>query len=162
MKFYFLRHAEALAGADDAQRPLSPTGRRQAREVARALSRAGVVFDLAFTSPLVRAKQTVAITLEITNEQSAIAPQESPVLLNETDVERFADWLAQLPEARHVLLVGHEPSLSARVRRLLGLGRTEALELSKGAVACVKTADRRVGTLKFLLTPKSLGLGSGR
>lgn len=162
MKLYFLRHAAALDGADDAKRPLSPTGRRQAREVARCLRRAGIGFDLAFTSPLVRAKQTVAITLEITNEQSPLAPQESPVLLNETDAERFADWLVQLPEARHVLLVGHEPSLSARVRRMLGLGRVEALELAKGAVACVKTADQRVGTLKFLLTPKSLGLGNDR
>lgn len=162
MKLYFLLHAAALDGADDAKRPLSPTGRRQAREVARCLRRAGIAFDLAFTSPLVRAKQTVAITLEITNEQSPLAPQESPVLLNETDAERFADWLVQLPEARHVLLVGHEPSLSARVRRMLGLGRVEALELAKGAVACVKTADQRVGTLKFLLTPKSLGLGNDR
>ena len=66
-----------------------------------------------------------------------------------------------LPDG-HVLLVGHEPSLSARVRRLLGLERAEALELSKGALACVKTADRRTGSLKFLLTPKSLGVGEGR
>ena len=161
MKLYFLRHAAALDGADDAKRPLSATGRQQARKVARLLRRSGVAFDLAFSSPLVRAKQTVDITLDITNDQQPITAQETPALLNETEADLFADWLVRLPEAGHVLLVGHEPSLSARVRRMLGLDRAGALELSKGAVACVKTADRRIGSLKFLLNPKSLGLGSG-
>lgn len=163
MKLYFLRHAAALDGVDDARRPLSPTGRRQARKLARCLRRAGIAFDLAFTSPLVRAKQTLAIVLDIANEARPIRAQEVPVLLNEADPDTFADWLVRLPpDAGHVLLVGHEPSLSARVRRLLGLGRAEALELSKGAVACVKTADKRAGTLKFLLTPKALGAGGTR
>lgn len=161
MKLYFLRHAAALDGADDAKRPLSATGRQQARKVARLLRRSGIAFDLAFTSPLVRAKQTVAITLDITNVQVPITAQESSALLNEADSGTFADWLARLPDVGHVLLVGHEPSLSARVRRMLGLERVEALELSKGAIACVKTADRRTGSLKFLLTPKALGQRSG-
>jgi phosphohistidine phosphatase len=162
MKLYFLRHAAALDGADDAKRPLSNTGRQQARKLARFLRRSGVAFDLAFTSPLVRAKQTAAIVLDITNAPQPVKAQETPVLLNETDPDLFADWLVRLPEAAHVLLVGHEPSLSARVRRMLGLERADALELAKGAVACVKTADRRVGSLKFLLTPKSLGLAGSR
>ena len=163
MKLYFLRHAAALDGLDDAKRPLSPTGRRQARKLARLLCRAGVAFDLAFTSPLVRAKQTTAIVLDITNESQPVQAQEVPALLNETDADVFADWLVRLPpDAGHVLLVGHEPSLSARVRRMLGLERPEALDLSKGAVACVKTSDKREGSLSFLITPKSLGVGNGR
>ncbi len=163
MKLYFLRHAAALDGVDDARRPLSPTGRRQARKLARFLRRSGIAFDLAFTSPLVRAKQTIAIVLDITNEAQPITAQEVSVLLNEADPDTFTDWLVRLPpDAGHVLLVGHEPSLSARVRRMLGLERTKALELSKGAVACVKTTDKRTGSLKFLLTPKSLGVGGTR
>lgn len=163
MKLYFLRHAAAVDGLDDAKRPLSPTGRRQARKLARFLRRGGIAFDLAFTSPLVRAKQTMTIVLDITNEAQPVTAQEVSALLNEADPETFSDWLVRLPpDAGHVLLVGHEPSLSSRLRRLLGLERTEALELSKGAVACVKTADRRAGSLKFLLTPKSLGLDGTR
>lgn len=163
MKLYFLRHAAALDGADDAKRPLSPTGRRQARKLSRALRRAGIAFDLAFTSPLVRAKQTADIVLDIANDARPIPAQEVSILLNDAEADTFADWLVRLPpDAGHVLLVGHEPSLSARVRRLLGLERAEALELSKGALACVKTADRRTGSLKFLLTPKSLGVSEGR
>lgn len=162
MKLYFLRHAAALDGADDAKRPLSSTGCRQARKLGRFLRRSGIAFDLAFTSPLVRAKQTMAIVLDITNEAHPLKAQETPALLNETDADLFSDWLVRLPEAGHVLLVGHEPSLSARVRRMLGLERVKSLELSKGAVACVKTADKRVGSLSFLITPKSLGVGGGR
>lgn len=163
MKLYFLRHAAALDGLDDAKRPLSPTGRRQARKLARFLRRSGIAFDLAFTSPLVRARQTMTIVLDITNEAQPVTAQEVSALLNETDADLFADWLVRLPpDAGHVLLVGHEPSLSARVRRMLGLERAEALVMSKGAVACVKTADKRAGSLKFLLTPKSLGVGGTR
>ena len=162
MKLYFLRHAAALDGADDAKRPLSPTGRGQARMLARFLRRGGVAFDLAFTSPLVRAQQTTAIVLDITNESQPVQAQETAALLNATDPDTFEDWLVRLPDAGHVLLVGHEPSLSARVRRMLGLEREESLELSKGAVACVKTSDKRTGSLKFLLSPKSLGLGDSR
>ncbi|MFM8470692.1 MAG: SixA phosphatase family protein [Limisphaerales bacterium] len=163
MKLYFLRHAAALDGLDDAKRPLSPTGRRQARKLARFLRRGGIAFDHAFSSPLVRAKQTLDIVLDITQETRPVRAQEVSALLNEADPDTFADWLLRLPpDAGHVLLVGHEPSLSARVRRLLGLDRVEALELAKGALACVKTADRRTGSLKFLLTPKSLGLGGDR
>ena len=162
MKLYFLRHAEALDGADDARRPLSPAGCEQAHQIGLCLRHSDVAFDLAFTSPLVRAQQTLAIVLASTNGARPVQAQETPALLNETDADAFADWLVQLPDANHVLLVGHEPTLSARVRRMLGLKRAEALELSKGAVACVKTVDQRAGTLKFLLTPKLLGLGDHR
>lgn len=162
MKLYFLRHAAALDGADDAKRPLSATGRRQARKLARFLRRSGIAFDLAFTSPLVRAKQTAAIVLDITNELQPVTAQEAAALLNDADPDTFADWLVRVPEAGHVLLVGHEPSLSARLRRMLGLKQSESLALSKGALACVKTTDKRTGSLKLLVTPKSLGVSGDR
>ena len=47
MRLYFLRHAAALDGMDDALRPLSATGRQQARTLARFLRRSGITFDLA-------------------------------------------------------------------------------------------------------------------
>lgn len=162
MKLYFLRHAAALDGMDDALRPLAAPGRQQARTLARFLRRSGIMFDLAFTSPLVRARQTVDLVLPITNQSQTIASRETKILLNETTPREFANWLLCLPAAGHVLLVGHEPTLSERVRWLLGLPREESLELRKGALACVQTEDQRTGTLKFLITPKSLGLGRKR
>ena len=58
-----MRHAHALDGDDDAARPLSPRGREQSKAMAGFLADAGVKFEAAFTSPLVRAHQTAEIVL---------------------------------------------------------------------------------------------------
>src|SRR5437867_11427542 len=65
MKLYFLRHADALEGADDAARPLSTHGRKEALEVGRFLKRVGIEFDAAYSSPLARAKETAEIVLNV-------------------------------------------------------------------------------------------------
>jgi len=154
MKLYFLRHADALEGADDAARPLSPLGKKETREVGRFLKRAGIEFDTAYSSPLVRARETAEIVLEMCGS----APLEfAEGLLNETSPGQFGEWLKHLPSAKHVLLVGHAPSLAERVRRLIGLTNPEALKLAKGALACIETEDRQTAALKFLVTPKLLG-----
>src|SRR2546422_4969574 len=118
MRLYFLRHAEAVDGTPDAARILSPKGRKQAAELARFLKQAGVVFDAAYSSPLVRARQTAEIVLEITNRSNPAGLKVTEVLLNETSAERFSRWLEKLPKVKHVLLAGHAPSLAERVREL--------------------------------------------
>lgn len=158
MRLYFLRHAEALDGADDAARPLSPRGKKQADALARFLREAGIEFDAAFSSPLVRARQTAERVLKITNRSRRRKLPLTDVLLNGASPREFDRWLARLPCAEKVLLVGHEPSLSARVRRLLGVADAGALQLPKGALACVELDAARKAALKFLVTPKLLGL----
>jgi phosphohistidine phosphatase len=155
MKLYFLRHAGALAGADDAARPLSAHGQKQAAEIGRFLKRAGVEFDVAYTSPLVRAKQTAEIVLKVCGSTRL---QISDALLNETSQTEFDEWLSRLPSAKHLLLVGHAPSLPERVRHLLGVTDAEAFKLPKAGLACLDTGDRRIASLKFFITPKALGL----
>ena len=155
MKLYLLRHADALEGGDDAARPLSALGKTQTREVARLLNRAGIEFDAAYSSPLVRARQTAEIVLETCGTATL---ENAAVLLNETSQAHFGEWLKGLPAAKHVLLVGHAPSLAERVRRLIGLSNPEALKLAKGALACVETEDLRTAALKFLVTPRLLGV----
>jgi phosphohistidine phosphatase len=154
MKLYLMRHADALEGGDDAARPLSSIGKTQTREVARLLNRAAIEFDAAYSSPLVRARQTAEIVLETCGSG---ALENAEVLLNETSHAHFSEWLKGLPAAKHVLLVGHAPSLAERVRRFIGLSNPEALKLAKGAIACVETEDRRTAALKFLVTPRLLG-----
>ena len=156
MRLYFLRHAEALDGLDDAARPLSPRGKKQADKLARFLREAGIEFDAAFSSPLVRARQTAERVLKITNKQRQLKLVLVDALLNSTSPRGFDRWLGALPAAEHVLLVGHEPSLSARVRCVLCVPGEAALKLSKGAVAIVELGAARNATLKFLLTPKLL------
>ena len=154
MRCCFLRHADALEGVDDAARPLSPAGEKDARKLGRFLERAGIAFDAAHASPLVRARQTAEIVLAETNSSRPVKLKLADALLNEAD--DFADWLERLPEAQHVLLVGHAPSLAERLCRLLGVADPERLKLPKGGLACVETEDRRTGRLRFLVTPRIL------
>jgi len=155
MKLYFLRHADALEGADDAARPLSPRGKKEALEVGRFLKRAGIEFDAAYSSPLVRAKETAEIVLNVCGSTQL---DLTAALLNETSEAKFEEWLKGIPDAKHVCLVGHAPSLEQRVRHLLGITATDALKLPKGALACLETENRRTAALKFLVTPKLLGV----
>lgn len=157
MRLYFLRHADALAGADDAARPLSPRGWKQARRMGRFLEEAGVVFDAAYSSPLVRACETAEAVLNCCGAVSVSKLKQVEVLANEATQKRFDAWLRSLPELEHVLLVGHAPTLAARVRSLLGLEDESTLDLPKGAVVCLETEDQRSASLKYFVTPKLLG-----
>jgi len=157
MRLYFLRHADALAGADDAARPLSPRGWKQARRVGRFLEEAGVVFDAAYSSPLVRACETAEAVLHCCGAVAASQLKKVEVLANEATQKRFDAWLRVLPEVEHVLLVGHAPTLAERVRVLLGLENEAALSLPKGAVICLESDDQRSASLKYFVTPKLLG-----
>jgi phosphohistidine phosphatase len=155
MKLYFLRHAEALEGADDAARPLSPRGRKEAREVARFLKQAGIEFDAAFTSPLVRAKQTAELVLDVCGSTKL---DVTAALLNEASEATFDEWLKGIPEAKHVCLIGHAPTLAERVRHLLGVETPETFKMPKCGIACLETENRRTAALKFFITPKVLGV----
>jgi len=157
MKLYFLRHADAVPGFVDAERALSPRGRQQARLLGRFLETAGVVFDAAYASPLVRARQTADEILSITGRVEPHDTRVTDALLNETPDRDFEAWLRSLPEAYHVLLVGHNPSMSQRVQAILGIEGPAALDMPKGGLACVRTADGRSGELKFYVTPRILG-----
>lgn len=159
MKFYFLRHADALDGEDDAARPLSPLGREQSAAIAKFLTRAGVNFGAAYTSPLVRAHQTAEIVLRTMGIAGEVKLQTAEALRNEASEAEWYRWLQTLGEHRHSLFVGHAPSLAEHVRALLSVDDANALNLAKGAIACIKTDDFHCGRLKFLITPKALGAG---
>jgi len=156
MRLYFMRHADALDGSDDAARPLSPKGWKQSKAVARFLKTAGIQFDAAYSSPLVRARETAEAVLAICGAIETDHLKLEDALRNEASTRQFAGWLRNLPDARHVLLVGHAPSLAEHVRALLSVGDPDALNLSKGGLACLETEDGRSAVLKFLLTPKLL------
>jgi phosphohistidine phosphatase len=66
MKLYILRHGEAAEHSDprfknDADRPLTPNGIRRTKQLAHSLRQLEVSFDVIFSSPLVRARETAEI-----------------------------------------------------------------------------------------------------
>jgi phosphohistidine phosphatase SixA len=159
MKLYFLRHAEAADGMSDAVRPLTKHGEDQACAVGTFLSTSDVVFDAAFTSPLVRAVETAEIVLAITQgKKHVLTLQRTDMLLNEAPGKTFEEWLGKLKKDVRVLLVGHNPSMTEHVNRLLGVKNATPVNLSKGALALVEWEPGKPGELKLLMSPKATGL----
>jgi phosphohistidine phosphatase len=156
MKLYLLRHAEAAEGEEDAARPLTPLGRRQAQAIADFLERAGIEVDATYTSPLVRARQTAEAIARRCGRGPGRRPIIVKALLNEIPQCAFDRWLEGILDAKQILLVGHNPSLSERLAALLGMENGAGVALPKAALACVKTDDGRRGKLRLFLTPKSL------
>lgn len=71
-QFVFLRHGESIGNAEarwqgQSDYPLNETGRAQAQALAKRWQEEGAKFDLAITSPLVRAKETAEIIASALN-----------------------------------------------------------------------------------------------
>jgi phosphohistidine phosphatase len=107
---YLIRHADALDGDIDAERPLSPKGHKQVRQLARFLNASKAV-DVreVWHSPLVRARETaVGLGEELgwgskLRESKGLLPEDPPGII----AARLRD--AELPLA----LVGHNPYMEA-------------------------------------------------
>jgi phosphohistidine phosphatase len=154
---YFVRHATAAErkqwiGPDD-DRPLTAKGRDKAERVAERLEDLELDVDAIVTSPAARAKQTAEIFAEAFGLKSGIVADRR--LNSGFDAERFAGIFRDYSHLETLMLVGHEPSLSAVIGDLLGGAR---LELKKGAVACVDVNDssKPKGTLLWMASPKIL------
>jgi phosphohistidine phosphatase len=157
MKLYFLRHGEAGEPeewqGDDALRPLTDEGRRRMTREARTLERLELGVDRVISSPLVRAVQTAEIVATALRRRNRLV--EDRRLGAGFGPERLAEILLEYADARDLMLVGHEPSMSATIGRLTGA----TVELKKGGLARVDIRDRtqaRGGTLDWLLPPRVL------
>lgn len=152
MNLYFLRHGEALDGAQypDSDRPLSAHGLRQAAAVGRFFSTQGIRFDHIFSSPLLRARQTTETLLR---ESGAIPITVTDLLVSSCDPHQILLDLRTL-EGQDILLVGHEPHLSKTVSLLLGLEERNRVEMKTCTLACVVTVSAPNpgrGTLRWLI-----------
>jgi phosphohistidine phosphatase len=136
---YLLRHGDAEpANGDDAARPLTTEGERQAEAAGRALAGLGTGIDACLTSPKVRAVETARIACEALRLEPETAGELSG---GDFDSHGLAAGRGD------VLLVGHEPSLSTEIARLTGA----RAKLRKGGLACVDGS-----TLIALLPPAEL------
>ncbi|MDB5026677.1 MAG: phosphohistidine phosphatase, SixA [Candidatus Eremiobacteraeota bacterium] len=162
-KLYFLRHGVAADAdswrGDDFDRPLTDEGRERMALEAEAIKRLGLGLDRIVTSPLVRARQTAEIVAGALGIGNALVEDER--LGPGFGLERLADVLQAHRGAKALMLVGHEPTLSATVGRLIG---GAALDFKKGAVARVDLSDgsRLRGVLIWLAPPKVLLAGFRR
>jgi phosphohistidine phosphatase SixA len=152
IELYLLRHADAGDPAawkgDDALRPLSQKGEKQARGVGRMLAKAGFKPDAIVSSPKVRALETA----EIFGHAVGVAVDVDDRLGGLEDLDQLADVVAAHGGAR-VVVVGHDPDFSELAAELIGVGR---LPVKKGAIVRIDApmplrAGR--GTLRWLVPP---------
>ncbi len=119
MVLYLFRHGiagPATLGQGDAERTLTPEGIDRLKRQAGVLQRAGFRMDRLVSSPLVRARQTA----ELLAPALGVSPEIDTLLKPGCTLDDAAELLARRPQARRVMLVGHQPDLGRLVRTLTG------------------------------------------
>jgi phosphohistidine phosphatase len=176
MKLYIMRHGPAedhSASGRDGDRSLTASGRERVRSVARLLVDSDEAPLLVLSSPLVRALQTaeiVAAATKLTERGGSIQTRRE--IEPGREIMGLIRELAAAPKKR-VMLVGHEPDLSAVVT---ALGRYSLVEgMTKSMVVGLHIRDvdgedspasDRLGDLqkrvrvRFILEPKEPALTS--
>lgn len=164
MKLYILRHGDAGDHGDprypnDAARPLTSKGIKRTRQLGNALRQMGISFDVIFSSPLIRARQTAEIVA-----RSLKSEKKLRITNHLTPDGAFVDILAQVenarPTSKAILLVGHEPYLSGLISLICAGGGMLNLVLKKGGL-CRMEVDvvkpGRCAVLEWLLSPRHFG-----
>lgn len=158
----FFRHGiaqEPDPDRSDAERSLTPEGRKKTQAVAQGLKRLGWQWDYLLTSPLTRAYQTALIL-----QTEGLVIQEViyfPALAPGGSFRDLTLWSQEHPDTHSICLVGHQPDLSQWISQSLWeniLEPKEPIQLKKAGLARVifnqGTLDPGQGVLSMLLTPK--------
>jgi len=162
MKITLLRHGIAEEKLDgrcktDDERPLTQEGIDKIRMIGKYLKNMGLKFDLVLTSTLIRAKETAEIASAELGIRNLI--KETPHLKPEG---RYADLLEviaeEYPEARDVLLVGHEPFMSGFISMMLSGEENLMIQMKKGGLCRLDSRKLKPGKseLLWLMTPKHM------
>ncbi len=156
MEIYFLRHANAgeqkLNPAKDDLRPLDKLGIEQSHIVGRTLAALNLKLDAIISSPLVRAHQTASIVADEIGYQEAIITNDA--LRHDSTYEQFEQLLAHYGDKEAILMVGHRPSQTEFLNRLVAGGDTGPIDFKKGAIARVDKEGSKPAVLKWLMPPK--------
>lgn len=129
-----MRHAEAVdetLALRDPHRHLSAHGRDQARSLGDRLRWHDCHPTEVWTSPLVRAVQTAELVAAGLACGSTVICR--PALAPEGTLREVVAALQALPPGAEIMLVGHEPALSAIGALLLGVEAFEALAKAQAA-----------------------------
>ncbi len=155
MQVYLLRHGIAEdehPGISDADRALTPEGRKRLRHVLNAASGAGLKMDLILSSPLKRAWQTAELARTVLKTEGDIV--RSRALMPDVDPAEAWSEVRAHKSLEALLLVGHNPLFSYLASYFLGAESLE-VEFKKGAMMRIDferfTAQPR-GTLRWYLT----------
>lgn len=157
---YILRHGKAeaaLAGMTDADRRLTKKGREEIAAAGRWIAAQGIRFDLIAASPLARAQETAEIIAgcvggkDILVRWKVLAPGGNP--------DTVCRLIGKHTGYDAIMLVGHEPLLSALVSRIITGGEDAAIAMTKGSLARIRNFSCTLspsGELHWLVTVKQM------
>ena len=163
MMLYILRHAAAeesasSGGGDDGARKLTERSREKMPGAAAGLRAMGLKFDAILTSLLVRAAQTAEIVSAA--YENTPPPQVLPALATGVAPADAVAALRAFAKHDEVMIVGHEPQLSAIASILLtGAGDVAHLKLKTGGCIAIDLParfERGGGELRWMLTHRQL------
>jgi phosphohistidine phosphatase len=151
MKFYLVRHGEAVAQAVNGERPLTPGGRRDVERIGRAAAERGIQPSQILHSGLLRAQQTANILsetlgpIEGVRESVGLRPDDDPVIAK-----------AELESSTvSLMLVGHLPHMSRLASFLVaGDADQELVEFAPATVLALSYENYRWKVL-CKLTPET-------
>ena len=160
---YVLRHGTAVNRGDpayplDSDRPLTIKGIKRMRRIADGMRRIRLGFDVILSSPYRRALESafvVAREYEAGESLQTIQALKAEVLPEEV----IRTLLGKFSTCGRLLLVGHEPQLSALVSTLTSGSAGARPLLKKGGLCKLQVDGLQVGkcaTLAWLLTPRQL------
>ena len=165
MNLYILRHGIAVEPGTpgyerDADRPLTPEGKRKLRQIAEAMEALDLSFDLILSSPYLRARQTAEIVAEGLKARKKL--ELSDALAPGGSMGKLVELLHHLePPPDNVLVVGHEPYLSGLISLLVFGEPALAVVMKKGGLCKLSIealTHGRCAALEWLLTPKQMAL----
>ncbi|NYT17544.1 MAG: phosphohistidine phosphatase SixA [Methanomicrobiales archaeon] len=160
MDLYVLRHGKAevfpSSGGKDADRPLTRQGRNEIQHIASWLMKNRCHFNMIATSPLKRAEETAEIVAGVYGLTKSLVVWEdlSPGL----DFDRLMEQIAFCDGLSSLLIIGHEPSLSGCIGRIISGGGAAEITLKKGGLARIRNfcPNPVSGTLVWLLSPRHM------
>jgi phosphohistidine phosphatase len=155
MKLCVMRHGDAANGPDDGARPLSAQGEAEAKNAGRFLAKIGEIPDIVLHSPLLRSRQTAEGVVRAAGvnrslrARSGIAPDDDP--------EAFARDLSALGHEGRVLVVTHQPFISALASFLLSDAEGLSIKFTTGTVAGFeRSASFGLWTLRFHVAARAM------
>ena len=156
MIIYFVRHASAGERVSnpkkDEKRPLDPTGIEQCGYVGRALAALDTHPDVIISSPLKRATQTASLVGNELGYEGKL--QLEPALRPEAAFSDFRRMLEKYAKYESVMVVGHNPSITEFLERIIAKSGCEArVDFKKGAVARTEL-NRNSATLNWFFTAR--------
>ncbi|MEM9568513.1 MAG: phosphohistidine phosphatase SixA [Cyanobacteria bacterium P01_E01_bin.34] len=160
MQLIVIRHGIAVdraIGVSDADRALTPKGRKRTQAIAQWLKQRWQHWDVLLSSPLVRACQTA----EIVREAGLVSDVEVlDALAPGGSFQELVTWKSVRQDADTVAIVGHQPDLVDWIELSVWGQTCGRIQLKKAGVAVVDFPAGRMrsgeGVLCEVWTPKGI------